>query len=167
MINITQIKYFLSKLCLIGTLIASACSTSTILQTSKIYNEGYIVDPQALKTIPPGSSREQVLLALGSPSIKTIFNNEVFYYISQIQYRRAQFTKTQIMERHILAIYFNKQEKVSKIANYDLKDGKLLNSSSKTTPTGGKEESFLSQLISGARIILPSLTSQSQVPHIL
>ncbi len=37
-------------------------------QTSQVYNQGYIVDEQTLAQVPVGSSREQVLLALGTPS---------------------------------------------------------------------------------------------------
>ena len=39
--------------------------------------------PAAIDQVPVGSSREQVLLALGTPSTTATFDNEVFYYISQ------------------------------------------------------------------------------------
>lgn len=141
--------------------IVTGCNTSSILNTSQTYNEGYVTDPHALETVPVGSSRDQVMLALGSPSITAMYDNEVFYYISQTRYRGAQFMKPKIIDRRILAIYFNNRGQVTKIANYGLQDGKLFDFASRTTPTGGKDQSFLSQLIKGSKAVpagLPTTT---------
>ncbi len=54
---------------------------------SETTQHGYVVSPDALQQIPVGSSRDQVLIALGSPSTTADFGNEVFYYISQTRYR--------------------------------------------------------------------------------
>jgi len=128
----------------------AACKNSDILSTSQTYVEGYVVDQEALESIPVGSSRDQVLLALGSPSTTAIFDEEVFYYISQTRYRGAQFMKPKVVDRRVLAIYFDDQGLVAQITNYGLQDGKLFDFTTKTTPTGGKDQSFLSQLIMGA-----------------
>ncbi len=120
------------------------------LNSSQIYKEGYILDQSALDSISVGSSQEQVLLALGSPSLKTQYNNEVFYYISQTRYRKMQFMKTKITDRKVLAIYFNKDRQVIKIANYGLQDGRIFDFITQTTPTGGNDQPFLIQLIKGA-----------------
>jgi len=127
-----------------------ACKNSDILRTSQTYVEGYVVDDESLESVPVGSSRDQVLLALGSPSTTAIFDNEVFYYISQTRYRGAQFMKSKIVDRRVLAVYFDAEGMVAQIANYGLQDGKLFDFSTRTTPTGGKDQSFLSQLIMGA-----------------
>ena len=37
-------------------------------QTSEVFHNGYVVDQAALDLVPVGSSREQVLLSLGTPS---------------------------------------------------------------------------------------------------
>lgn len=137
-----------------GTLILCAatlagCNTASTLNPSETINEGYVVDAQALESIPVGSSREQVILAMGTPSTTATFDNEVFYYISQKRYRAAQFMKPKIIDRHILAIYFDKDGKVKQIADYGLQDGKLFDFVSRTTPTGGKDQTFLGQVIHG------------------
>ena len=62
-------------------IVASGCKSANILNTSQTFNEGYVLDPSALASIPVGSSRDQVLLALGSPSVTALYDNEVFYYI--------------------------------------------------------------------------------------
>jgi len=49
----------------------------------RVINNGAIVTQDQLDLIPVGSSRDQVLLALGTPSTKGQFGSEVFYYISQ------------------------------------------------------------------------------------
>lgn len=132
---------------------AAACSKIGFLNTGQTYNEGYIIDSQALDTVSAGSSRDQVLLALGTPSLKAMYDNEVFYYISQTRYRGAEFMKPKIIDRRVVAIYFDRRGIVSKIAHYGMKDGKLFDFASKTTPTGGKDQSFLNQLIMGTRAV--------------
>lgn len=128
----------------------AGCNTVSTLNPSETITEGYVLDQEALDSVPVGSSREQVLLSLGTPSTTATFDNEVFYYISQKRYRAMQFMKPKIIDRHILAIYFNKDGQVENIANYGLKDGKLFDFVSRTTPTGGKDQTFLGQVIQGA-----------------
>ncbi|MEX6508560.1 outer membrane protein assembly factor BamE [Jiella sp. M17.18] len=127
---------------ILGLTALNACSTSQVL------NEGYIVDQKSLELVPVGSSRAQVLLALGSPSTTATFDNEVFYYISQKRVRPVAFMKPHLVDQHVLAVYFDKDGKVERIANYGLKDGKVFDFISRTTPTGGKDASFLGQVLS-------------------
>lgn len=89
------------------------------------------------------------MLTLGTPSTTATFDSEVFYYISQKRYRAAQFMKPKIIDRRILAVYFGKNGKVTQIAHYGLQDGKVFDFVSRTTPTGGKDQSFIGQLIQG------------------
>jgi outer membrane protein assembly factor BamE (lipoprotein component of BamABCDE complex) len=49
-----------------------------------------------------------------------------------------------------MTVYFNEDQTVSRIANYGLKDGKVFDYITRTTPTGGKDISFLSQLLGAA-----------------
>lgn len=137
----------------------SACNTSKTfgdLSPGETLSQGYIVDQQSLDMVPVGSSREQVLLALGSPSTKATFDNEVFYYISQTRRRVAAFAKPKLVDQKVLAVYFGADGRVSNIANYGLKDGKVFDFISRTTPTGGKDQSFLAQVIQGAGKMSPS-----------
>ncbi|EJF75054.1 outer membrane protein assembly factor BamE [Bartonella alsatica] len=139
---------------LIGLSIASmlavaSCSILDSSGTRQIYQEGYILDKNALNSISPGSSQEQVLLTLGTPSLKTKYDNEVFYYISQTRYRGMQFMKTKIIDRKVLVIYFNKNNQVTKVAKYGLKDGQVFDFIAQTTPTATKEQPFLLQIIKG------------------
>ncbi|MFC5443361.1 outer membrane protein assembly factor BamE [Rhizobium halophytocola] len=117
--------------------------------TTEVFHNGYVVDQDALALVPVGSSREQALLTLGTPSTTATFDGEVFYYISQTRKRTFAFQKQQLVDQHILAIYFDKDGVVSNRADYTLKDGKVFDNISRTTPTGGKDLTFLQQILSG------------------
>lgn len=121
----------------------SSCSTSDVIQN------GYVVDEQTLALAPVGSSREQVMLSLGTPSATATFDAEVFYYISQKRTRIAAFAKPKLVEQSILAVYFNTDSEVDRLANYKLEDGRVVDMLSKTTPTGGAEMTFLMRLLKG------------------
>ena len=100
--------------------VLSGCNTSKMvgdLNPSETLNQGYIVDQDTLDQVPVGSSREQVLLALGTPSTTATFDNEVFYYISQTRRRAVAFENPRLVDQKVLAIYFGPDNRVSRIAN--------------------------------------------------
>ena len=117
--------------------------------TGEVFHNGYIVDQQALALVPVGSSREQVMLSLGTPSTTATFDGEVFYYISQQRTRPVAFMKQRLVDQNVLAIYFDKDGVVTQRSNYTLQDGKVFDTISRTTPTGGKDLTFLQQVLSG------------------
>ena len=130
----------------------SGCNTSKTfagLKPGETLTQGYVIDQESIDLVPVGSSREQVLLALGSPSTTATFDNEVFYYISQTRRRPVAFMNAKVVDQRVLAVYFNKEGRVENIANYGLKDGKVFDFISRTTPTGGKDQNFLGQMLSG------------------
>ncbi|MCZ2159024.1 outer membrane protein assembly factor BamE [Bartonella sp. 220] len=129
--------------------VVSGCSILDSSGSSQIYQEGYVLDNNALSSVSVGSSQEQVILSLGTPSLKTKYDNEVFYYISQTRYRAMQFMKTKIIDRKVLAIYFNKNNQVTKVAHYGLQNGQVFDFITQTTPTATKEQPFLIQIIKG------------------
>ena len=116
--------------------------------TREVLVQGYIVDDQTLELVPPGSSKEQVLLSLGSPTTQGDYGQETFYYISQKRHRNAMFLKPRLVEQTILAVYFDEEGTVTNIANYTLEDGKVFDTINRTTPTGGREETFLTRVLS-------------------
>jgi outer membrane protein assembly factor BamE (lipoprotein component of BamABCDE complex) len=117
-----------------------------IAETSQ---HGYVVSPTALEQIPPGSSKDQVLIALGSPSTTANYGNDVFYYISQTRQRPVAFMSEKVIDQRVVAVYFTSKDEVDHVANYGLKDGKVFDFISRTTPTGGADQSFLQQVLSG------------------
>ncbi|NTS29934.1 outer membrane protein assembly factor BamE [Phyllobacterium sp. BT25] len=154
---------------LVGTLILAAgvsgCNTAALkLAPTETLTQGYVLDEKALEFVPVGSSREQVILSLGSPSTTATFDNEVFYYISQKRQRSVAFMMPRVTDRRILAVYFDKDGKVSSISNYGLQDGKVFDFISRTTPTGGKDLSFLGQMLQGVSKTPSALPSAGRTP---
>ena len=48
-----------------------------------------------------------------------------------------------MVDQRVIAVYFDKDRRVTRLANYGLKDGNIFDFYSKTTPTGGQEQSYL------------------------
>ncbi|MCB1382810.1 MAG: outer membrane protein assembly factor BamE [Notoacmeibacter sp.] len=127
----------------------TACNAAKTLQPSETLTQGYVMDQQALELVPVGSSREQVLLALGTPSTTSNFTNEVFYYISQTRRRSAAFMNPKLVDQKILTVYFGDDGRVSQIATYGLQDGRLFDFNSNTTPVATRETSFIGGMLKG------------------
>lgn len=136
-----------------AALALSGCnSTMQSLNPKENFTSGYVLEDGALDFVPVGSSREQVLLSLGTPSTTATFDKEeTFYYISQKRVRNAAFLKQKIVDQRVLAVYFGEDGRVSQIANYGLQDGKVFDFITRTTPTGGKDQTFLTQILTGAK----------------
>jgi outer membrane protein assembly factor BamE (lipoprotein component of BamABCDE complex) len=111
---------------------------------------GYVASEATLQQIPVGSPREHVLLALGTPSTTADFGGEVFYYISQTSNRPVAFMNSRVVDQQVLAVYFDGNRQVTRLAHYDLQDGRIVDTVSRTTPTSGREFSFLTQLFAAA-----------------
>ena len=140
----------------------SPSTKSLGLNPSETLSQGYVIDQQQIDLVPVGSSREQVILALGSPSTTATFDNEVFYYISQTRKRPVAFMNPRLVDQRVLAVYFGEDGRVTNIANYGKKDGKVFDFISRTTPTSGKDQNFIGQLIAGAGSMPTSLPGMPQ-----
>ncbi|MDQ8726139.1 outer membrane protein assembly factor BamE [Bradyrhizobium sp. LHD-71] len=110
------------------------------------FQKGYILPEGALDQVPIGASQDQVLIVLGTPSTVATLNGEVFYYISQRTQRRVAFLDQSVTDQRVLAVYFDKNRQVQRVANYGLQDGKVFDFISRTTPTSGQEISYLTPL---------------------
>lgn len=107
---------------------------------------GFVLDEKALDQIKPGSSAEQVVLVLGTPSTTSTVGGKAYYYISQKVSQTFQFMDEKITDQRVIAIYLNDKNKVERVANFGLKDGVVFDFISRETPTGGIENSFITSL---------------------
>ena len=121
-------------------LLVSAALTAC---TGEQFQKGYILPPGALEQIPIGASQDQVLIVMGTPSTVATLSGEVFYYISQRSERKVAFMQQTVVDQRVIAIYFDKNRTVQRVANYGLQDGKIFDFISRTTPTSGQEMSCL------------------------
>jgi outer membrane protein assembly factor BamE (lipoprotein component of BamABCDE complex) len=125
---------------------AALMLAGTLAGCGEAFQKGYILADGALDQIPIGASQDQVLIVLGTPSTVATLNGEVFYYISQRSERPVAFMDQRVVDRRVIAVYFDKTRHVERLANYGLRDGKIFDSISRTTPTGGQEMSYLSPI---------------------
>jgi outer membrane protein assembly factor BamE (lipoprotein component of BamABCDE complex) len=114
---------------------------------SETLRRGYVLQEGALEQIPVGASQEQVLIVLGTPSTVATVSGEAFYYISQKARRMTAFMPYEIVDQRVVAVYFDKERRVERLANYGMKDGKVFDFLSQTTPTGGQELSYLRKML--------------------
>ena len=122
------------------------------------FQRGYVLPEGALDQIHLGASQEQVLIVLGTPSTVATVSGEAFYYISQKAERAVSFLPTKVTDQRVIAIYFDRDRRVERIAAYGLKDGKIFDFISRTTPTAGSDLNFIQALfrtIEGAHIGIP------------
>ncbi len=144
-----------------GLLILGAVSAPLLLSacnsTSQVLSHGYQMNEDSLALVPEGSSREQVLLSLGTPSTtqRRQDGGETFYYISLKKARPVAFMRPEVVDQRVLAVYLSGDDTVQNIANYGLKDGKVFDFIGRVTPTGGRELSFLGQLLRSGGSINP------------
>jgi outer membrane protein assembly factor BamE (lipoprotein component of BamABCDE complex) len=107
------------------------------------FQRGYMLPDGALQQIPLGASQEQVLIILGTPSTVATVSGEAFYYISQRAVRPVSFMQTKVVDQRVIAVYFDRTRKVQRLAEYGIKDGKVFDFVSRTTPTGGADMSVI------------------------
>lgn len=118
---------------------------------SESYQRGFVLPEGALEQIPIGATQEQVLIVLGTPSTVATVSGEVFYYISQKTERGAAFMPREVKNQRVIAVYFDKDRKVQRLANYGMKDGKIFDFISRTTATGGEEFNYLSGIFNALK----------------
>jgi outer membrane protein assembly factor BamE (lipoprotein component of BamABCDE complex) len=109
---------------------------------TQTYQRGYVLADGALEQIPLGATQEQVLIVLGTPSTVATVSGEVFYYISQRSEQTA-FLPQKVVDQRVVAVYFDKNRRVERLANYGMQDGKVFDFVSRTTPTAGQELNYL------------------------
>jgi outer membrane protein assembly factor BamE (lipoprotein component of BamABCDE complex) len=115
--------------------------------TPVISQRGYLADPSIEANIKTGSdTKTSIQERLGYASTTATFGNDSWYYISATEKQVTFFTPT-ILKRQILAIYFDKDNKVTHVRHFSLQDGHVISFESRETPARGRELTFLQQLL--------------------
>jgi outer membrane protein assembly factor BamE (lipoprotein component of BamABCDE complex) len=122
--------------------VAAVLAAAWLGGCTQVYHHGYMVPEGALEQIPIGAPQEQVLIVLGTPSTVATISGEVFYYISQ-RTEQTSFLPQKEVDRRVVAVYFDRGRRVQRLADYGLKDGKIFDFISRTTPSGGVEQNYL------------------------
>ncbi|MGF1650404.1 MAG: outer membrane protein assembly factor BamE [Hyphomicrobiaceae bacterium] len=93
-----------------------------------------------VQQVQPGMGEDQVRMALGSPATTSqTQNGTAYYYISSTTKQQAFFAPTEV-DRTVLAVYFSPLGTVERVGNYGLRDGKVFDYLSKTTPAAHERD---------------------------
>src|SRR6202046_5319158 len=106
------------------------------------FQRGYVLPDGALEQIRLGASQEQVLIVLGTPSTVATVSGAAFNYIAQPADRAIGFLPSKITDQRVVAVYFDKDRRVERVASYGIKDGKVFDFVSRTNPTAGPGVNF-------------------------
>lgn len=115
--------------------------------SSDIQQHGNKPDPFLLERVQVGQTGKADIIGMfGSPSSVTLFEEEVWLYISSKR-RQVAFLEPEELEREVVAITFDPTtDKVSNIFFAQKEDGLPLVVSSKETPTTGHSVTLIEQM---------------------
>lgn len=113
------------------------------------HHRGYVIDAKTMDQARVGASAEQILVVMGTPSTTSTVGGDAWYYISQKTERSVAFQQPRVTDQRIFAVYFDKNKKVQRVANYGMEDGRVIDFVTRTTPTAGPESSFLRNMFTG------------------
>ncbi len=146
----------ISALALSGILLASCAPV--------VNQRGYLPDPAGEASIKIGiDTKDTIQQRLGDPSTQATFGSDAWYYISSTE-RQIAFFDPKIQTRAILAIHFDKDGKVIDLKHYGLRDGHVVAFESRTTPTRGREITFLGQVLGSTPGVPVGQDTQSSNP---
>lgn len=125
--------------------LASAVSLQGCSET--ITKHGQQFRATDLQSVQTGMSQDQVKTTLGTPATTAVVGDgNAYYYISSTESQSSFFLPTET-DRQVVAVYFNQGGTVDNVANYGLKDGKVFDYISRTTPApGAKDEGIVKSL---------------------
>ena len=117
----------------------------------EIDRRGYIPKPGAFNQLHTGMAKTEVEGLLGSPTTTASINfaGDSYYYISSTTQQTAFFKPVET-DRLIIAVRFDRQDRLDGVAQYGLKDGRIININTNKTPVVGSEFSLLKELFVGA-----------------
>jgi len=107
---------------------------------------GYVADDAKPSDIKPGEdTRSTVLAELGTPSTKSLFDDNTWIYMSELQEQIA-FYHPKVKTRKVTAISFGTDDKVEEVLEYSAADGEVINYAARETPTRGRELGLWEQI---------------------
>ena len=123
---------------LLSSALAAACAPT-------VQVHGYVPPPADVARIRPGDSTATVEEVLGRPSSNGIIRDSAWYYVSST-IENYTYNPPRVIDRTVLAVNFTRNGTVRDIQRYGLEDGRIINLTTRTTATGGRELSVLEQL---------------------
>ncbi len=119
---------------------AAACSPRVTAAGNKP------LESEVARIKPGEQTRSDVRQILGSPSSRSLYGNEVWFYISSTQEVVAFFAPEET-DRKVVAIAFDQQGVVTDVRQLGLDDAEALAMSEKKTPTAGHNMTIVEQMV--------------------
>ncbi|MGC6411828.1 MAG: outer membrane protein assembly factor BamE [Candidatus Puniceispirillaceae bacterium] len=117
----------------------------------RLSSHGHMIDPMELEQIVPGeSNRDDVLDILGNPSFSGAFNEDKYYYVSQMMEEPVGGYKTSI-KRTIFVMSFDENDILQTIDIRDEATGINVITLDAKTPTPGDNFGVLEQIFGNLR----------------
>jgi outer membrane protein assembly factor BamE (lipoprotein component of BamABCDE complex) len=91
-------------------------------------------------------TKSTVLSRLGSPSVVSTFEPNIWFYVSQISSKVA-YKNPRLLARDVVAIRFSDDEKVASVEAFDASKGFRVAYAKGETPTRGRQITVLEQLL--------------------
>ncbi len=148
-------------------IIAAPVIIATVLAACepRVSRHGQVLDQETVAGIEPGvDHRTEVTRRLGTPSSRSLFGDETWFYISQ--YRTTSVLSLPETESQtVVAIAFDSSGIVEEVAMLTIEDGIVIDPVSSTTPTHGRDLGLLEQLLGNiGRFDSPGTTAQFPTP---
>ena len=110
-------------------------------------SRGYTTDAEDFKQIVIGQSRsEDVAAVLGTPTTRSSFGDEIWYYISLRRETQGLFAP-QIADQQVTAIHFDADHVVKQVETRTKADAKNVQVVDTVTPTEGRHLTIMEQLL--------------------
>jgi outer membrane protein assembly factor BamE (lipoprotein component of BamABCDE complex) len=134
-------------------LLTAGCGTAVLVSGGCAFQQqeerrGHLLSDGDIQQVQPGMSQDQVRGLLGTPDTTSTVAPQTFYYISSTV-KGAAFLEPTEVDRHVLAVYFTPFGTVDQVANYTLKDGKVIDVIGRTTPSARGDKSLIDKLFKG------------------
>jgi len=129
-----------------GAVALTFCAALTGGCAPTVQVHGYMPPQADIARVRPGfddaGSVEEIL---GRPSSSGVLRDSAWYYV-QSTVESFTWHAPRVIDREVLAVQFGQNGVVRGVARYGLEDGRIINLTTRTTETGGREMGVLEQL---------------------
>lgn len=130
-------------------LLIGGCSTDYFNQT-----EGNMPATKDIVALKKGMTKDEVRRIMGSPSVISSLDHRSWIYMNSTM-KRVAFFKPEELERNIVAVEFNLDDKVEKVVQLTKENGREITIETDTTPVMGNEEGFMQKYFGGVGQYVP------------
>lgn len=129
----------MKKVIFLTLLALTACTDIEVQRGAELKQE-------KIDRITPESNKGDVINLLGSPSAKSSYGDETWYYIYNKRERNI-IGSDEVLEQDVLQVTFNKDDKVSTVKLFDESNAAQVEFSDKKTNTAGHELTVMEQIL--------------------